>query len=121
MVKHQMLHPHYDGFQVLCVAQLGGQKVQRMTNLMHAYTNEIGIPSILQSGPKVLDHSDVYSEIFPCSPFSMLIHTILARMPLLSATLGQGVGRGNSILKQRVWDYHSISQWTKLQLSVVNG
>ena len=67
----------------------------------------------LQSGPKVLDHSGVFIRDFPRSPFSMLIHTILARTPLLSATLRQGVGRGNSILRQSVWDYDSTSRWTK--------
>ena len=56
--------------------------------------------SNLQSGPKVLDHSDVFIRDFPCSPFSMLIHTIPAQTPLLRATFRQGVGRENSVLKQ---------------------
>ena len=54
----------------------------------------------LQSGPKVLNHLGVFIRDFPRSPFSVLIHTILARMPLLSATLRHGVGRRNSILRQ---------------------
>ena len=47
---------------------------------------------IQQSGPKVLDHSDVFISDFPCSPFSMSLHTTLAQT--------QGVRRGNSILRQ---------------------
>ena len=47
--------------------------------------------------------------------------SILAQMPLLSATLRQGVERGTSILRQRVRDYDSISQWTKLQFSSLSG
>ena len=45
-------------------------------------------PLYLQSWPKVFDHTGVYlSLIFPASPFSMLIHTVL-------------VGRGNPF-----WDH----------------
>ena len=49
----------------------------------------------------MLDHSGVFIRDFPRSPFSiMLIYTTLAGMLLLSATLMQGVGRGNFILRQ---------------------
>ena len=64
------------------------------------YIHTAKVISHLQSGPKVLEHSRVFIRDFPRSPFSMLSDTILARMPLLSATLRHGVGRGNSILRQ---------------------
>ena len=56
----------------------------------------------LQSGPKVLDHWGVITSDLPRSPFSMLIHIVLARTPLLSATLKQEVGRGNCIWIQKL-------------------
>ena len=51
---------------------------------------------------KILDHSGVFIRDFPSSPFSILIHTIVAQMPLLREAMRQRVERGNSVLRQRV-------------------
>ena len=68
----------------------------------------------------MLDHSGVFISVFPRSPFSMLIHTVLVQTSLLSATLKLG-GKGefhfgDECLRQR---FHlTIDQ--KLNSSVVN-
>ena len=87
-----------------------------------------GVPTIfffqdcsLQSGPKVLDHWGVITNDFPRSPFSMLIHIILARTPLLSATLKQGVGRGNWIWIQGLGVTIPLENRQKINVSTVNG
>ena len=79
----------------------------------------------LQSGLKVLDHSGVFSTDFSCSSFSMLIHTLLGQMPLLSVTMRQRVGIFNLFLffifilvyfETRVGimgPSHNVSQWTE--------
>ena len=76
----------------------------------------------LQSGPKVLNHSGVFIRDFPTPHFSMLIHTTLARTPLLSTEYNTetrrgkgegGRGKGEFDFGTRVWDYDSISQWRK--------
>ena len=75
----------------------------------------------LQSGPKVLDHWGVITNDFPRSPFSMLIHIVLARTPLLSATLKQGVGRGNCIWIQGLGVTIPLKNRQKFNVSTVNG
>ena len=73
-----------------------------------------------QSGPKVLVYSGIFISDFLCSPFSMLIHTTLAQTPLLSATLRQGVGRVNSILRQEFGIMIPSYNVQKLNFSAVN-
>ena len=75
----------------------------------------------LQSGPKVLDHWGVITNDFPRSPFSMLIHIVLARTPLLSATLKQGVGRGNCIWIQGLGVTIPLKNRQKINVRTVNG
>ena len=58
---------------------------------------------------------------FPRSPFSMLIHIILARTPLLSATLKQGVERGNCIWIQELMVMILSENQQKINVSAVNG
>ena len=74
-----------------------------------------------QSGPKVLDHWSVITSDFPRSPFSMLIHIKLARTPLLSTTLKQGVGRGNCIWIQELGAMIPSENRQKINVSAVNG
>ena len=51
------------------------------------YFCNVDVVIVLQSGPKVIDHSGVFISDYPQSPFLMLIHTILARIPLSGADL----------------------------------
>ena len=74
-----------------------------------------------QSGPKVLDHWGVITNDFPRSPFSILIHIVPARTPLLSATLKQGVGRGNCIWIQGLGVTIPLENRQEINVSAVNG
>ena len=52
---------------------------------------------------------------FHRSPFSMLIHIILARTPLLDRGQHGDKGWGGGFyFKTRVWNFDSTSQWTKV-------
>ena len=85
--------------------------IHRHTIITIQICNDI-LPN-LPSGQKVLDHSQVFIRDFLRSPFSMLIHTILAWMLLLSATLRQGMGRGDSILRQEFGITIPSHNWQK--------
>ena len=91
-----------------------------LPNLQHSIKSSE--PDELQSGPKVLDHSDVYRD-FPISPFSVLIQTI---MTCTDATVERNietrVGRGDFILRQEFGIMLIPSHnGQKLHFSAVNG
>ena len=69
----------------------------------------------LQSGPKVLDHSGVFIRDFSRSPLSMLIHLCWHRDATIEHNIETRGGKGEFYFETifRVWDYNSISQWTK--------
>ena len=73
----------------------------------------ICLKNVLQSGPKGLNYSGLFTSDFLRSTFAMLIYTLVAWTPLLSATLRQRVGQGNFSFETRTWVNNSISQWTK--------
>ena len=93
---------------------------KKKITLYHRFRSQTGLPH-LQSGPKVLDYWGVITNDFPRSPFSMLIHIVLARTPLLSATLKQGVGRGNCIWIQGLGVTIPLKNRQKINVSTVNG
>ena len=71
----------------------------------------------LQFGSKVLDHSGVYiMKDFPCSPFSMVIHTTGTDATVecnIETRSGKGHSTRGFYIETRVWDYN---EWRKREV-----
>ena len=78
-------------------------KQQALTYLDHIITYHVKV-TYLQSGPKVLDHSDIFISDFPLLPiFNAAPHHTGPNFTI-ERIIGMGGGKGEFYFETRVWD-----------------